>query len=84
MMLCNFLSNVLAISMVEEFYIYAVVHFFFAKRKSVTYECNTKVAGERDAAEQRPPHRAVGRPVPVRVLRVRVEHHNTIYSCHFI
>lgn len=55
MMLCNFLSNVLAISMVEEFYIYAVVHFFFAKRKSVTYECNTKVAGEREAAEQRPP-----------------------------
>jgi len=40
---CNLLLNVLAIFMVEEFYIYAVVHFF----QSVMYESNTKVAGQK-------------------------------------
>ena len=39
MMLCNFLSNVLAISMVEELYIYAVVQFFFCKKK----KCNVRM-----------------------------------------
>lgn len=37
-MWCNFLMNVLAIYMVEEFYIYAVVQFFFSAGKSVLYE----------------------------------------------
>jgi len=46
MVWCNFLLNVLAIFMVEEFYIYAVVQFFFAG-KSVMYESNTKVAGQK-------------------------------------
>ncbi len=36
-MWCYFLINVLAIFMVEEFYIYAVVQFFSA-RESVMYE----------------------------------------------
>jgi len=40
---CNLLLNVLAIFMVEEFYIYAVVHFF----QSLMYESNTKVAGQK-------------------------------------
>lgn len=44
MMWCNLLLNVLAIFMVEEFYIYAVVHFFF---QSVMYKSNTKGAGLR-------------------------------------
>jgi len=35
-MWCNFLMNVLAIFMVEEFYIYAVVQFFFLQEK----KCN--------------------------------------------
>jgi len=58
-------------------------NFFFAKRKSVMYECNTKVAGEKDHKKQRSAH-VVGRQVGVTVRRVHVEHHNTIYSCHFI
>lgn len=36
-MWCNFLMNVLAMFMVEEFYIYAVVQFFFFCRKK---KCN--------------------------------------------
>ena len=47
------------------------------------YECNTKVAGEKDHKKQRSAH-VVGRQVGVTVRRVHVEHHNTIYSCHFI
>lgn len=46
---CYLLLNVLAIFMVEEFYIYAVVHFF----QSLMYESNTKVAGQRVREYQR-------------------------------
>lgn len=49
MMWCYLLLNVLAIFMVEEFYIYAVVHFF----QSLMYESNTKVAGQKVREYQR-------------------------------
>lgn len=47
MMWCNFLMNVLAIYMVEEFYIYAVVQFFLQEEKVYCMNPDTKVTGQR-------------------------------------
>ena len=88
MMWCNFLLNVLAIFMVEEFYIYAVVQLFFFAGKSVCINQIPKslVKGWNIRIDAVP--RVIGRFVGVKVLQFNVKHQNTcqeiICSCHFI
>lgn len=80
-MWCNFLMNVLAIYMVEEFYIYAVVQFFFLQEKVYCMNPDTKVTGRNQILIRYNAVPHVKRCfVNVKCLKVNVEHLSGVTS----